>query len=202
MPPPIPSVHPMSFGQASQFMVAEKEKMLSGVIYDSSDPLLVAERHHAHAVCRSFNAHINLDDDVLKSLLSLFGSVEPGLYIESPFFCDYGYNIHLGARTYFNVNVTILDCAPVTIGSDVKFGPSVQLYTAGHSLDPLARAQGEEFALPITIGNKVWIGGSAIVLPGVTIGHNSVIGAGAVVTKDVPDNAIAAGNPARVMRTL
>lgn len=183
-------------------MVSEKDKMLSGEIYDASDPVLLDERHRAHAVCRAFNAETHLTKDSLNALLSLFGSVGPDVHIESPFFCDYGYNIHLGARVYFNFNVTILDCAPVNIGQEVKFGPGVQIYTAGHSLNPIARAQGEEFALPVSIGNKVWVGGSAIVLPGVTIGQNSVIGAGAVVTKDVPENAIVAGNPARIIKTL
>ena len=181
-------------------MVSEKEKMLSGAIYNASDPLILAERQHAHTVCRAFNAQVNWTKDGLNPLLCLFSAVGPGVYIESPFLCDYGYNIHLGAGAYFNFNVTILDCAPVRIGQDVKFGPGVQIYTAGHSLNPTARAQGEEFALPVTIGNNVWIGGSAIVLPGITIGDNAVVGAGAVVTKNVPEDVIVAGNPARVIK--
>jgi len=183
-------------------MISEKAKMLSGELYNASDPLLVQERQHAHAICRAFNAQVNLAQETLNTLFTIFGTVEPDVYIESPFLCDYGYNIDLGARVYFNFNVTILDCAPVTIGPDVKFGPGVQIYTAGHSLNPSARARGEEFALPVEIGRNVWIGGSAIVLPGVTIGQNSVVGAGAVVTKNVPENVIVAGNPARVIKSL
>jgi len=177
--------------------MTEKEKMLAGEMYDASDPVLVSERERAHEACRSFNAHTHLDAAHTNDLLQHFGRVGTGIVIESPFFCDYGYNIELGDRVYFNFNCTILDCAKVSIGNDVKFGPGVQVYTAGHSLDRERRSAGDEFALPITIGDAVWVGGSSILLPGITIGAGAVIGAGSVVTKDVPAGARMVGNPAR-----
>lgn len=178
-------------------MITEKEKMLAGEMYLASDPQLVEEREFAHQVCRSFNAESWELESARKRLYGLFGSVGDGVVIESPFLCDYGYNVRLGDRVYFNFNVTILDCAPVTIGSDVKLGPGVQIYTAGHHLDRARRTAGEEFALPITVEDEVWVGGSAILLPGITIGAGAVIGAGSVVTRDVPSGARVAGNPAR-----
>lgn len=183
-------------------MVSEKQKMLAGQMYHASDLELVKERKYAHGVCRAFNSVIDLEESDRNHLLKLFGSSGKGVHIESPFFCDYGYNISLGENVYFNVNVTILDCAPVSLGDCVKLGPGVQIYTAGHSLEPNARAKGDEFALPVVIGRNVWIGGAAIILPGVRIGDDAVIGAGAVVTNNVPAGALAVGNPARVIREL
>lgn len=174
--------------------------MLSGQVYNAADAVLVAERTEAHAVCRTFNLCACSGPAELKNLLSIFGNVGNGVFIESPFLCDYGYNISLGSNVYFNFNVTILDCALVTIGNNVKFGPGVQLYTAGHSLDPLRRAAGDEFALPILIGDGAWIGGGAIILPGVEIGRNVVVGAGAVVTKSIPPDEVVAGSPAKIIR--
>lgn len=180
-------------------MVSEKAKMLSGQIYNASDPTLVKERSLAHEVCRMFNSQTTHGPDELRQLFTIFGSLPEGAYIEPPFHCDYGYNIHLGKGVYFNFNVTILDCANVSIGDHVKFGPGVQLYTAGHSLDAQRRRAGDEFALPIVIEEDVWVGGSAVILPGVRIGKRSVVGAGAVVTKDVPPDAVVVGNPARAL---
>lgn len=176
--------------------------MLSGQVYDASDPALIEERRIAHAVCRVFNSGVNLSDADLDGLLSILGSSGEGVYIESPFFCDYGYNISLGDKVYFNFNVAILDCAEIVIGNFVKFGPGVQVYTATHSLDPIGRARGDEFALPVVVEENAWIGGSAIILPGVHIGKNSVIGAGSVVIRDIPSDVVAAGNPARVIRKV
>lgn len=181
--------------------MTEKQKMLAGKMYDASDPTLVAEREHAHRICRTFNASIEHNAAVLAPLLDLFAAVGESVHIESPFLCDYGSNITLGDRVYFNFGVTILDCARVTIGSDVKFGPGTQLFAAGHSLDPVARAAGEEFGAPITIEDGVWIGGGTIVLPNVTIGRDAVVGAGSVVTRNVEPNTIVAGNPARPIRS-
>ena len=123
-------------------------------------------------------------------------------YIEPPFHCDYGYNISIGQNFYSNYNCTILDCAQVTIGNNVLFGPNVSLFTAGDPIHPAPRNEGIEYAFPITIGNNVWIGGGVIVNPGITIGDNVVIGSGSVVTKDIPSNVIAVGNPCKVLKEI
>ncbi len=179
--------------------MTQKENMLSGQMYLASDPELQAERDRAHEACRRFNADQQPHPASMQELFSHFGAVGDDCLIESPFFCDYGYNLFLGKGVYLNFNVCILDCAPVHLGDGVKLGPGVQLYTAGHALDPERRRAGDEFALPIRVGENVWIGGSSIVLPGVTIGAHAVVGAGSVVTKDVPAGARVVGNPARVL---
>ncbi|MEM9543587.1 MAG: sugar O-acetyltransferase [Cyanobacteria bacterium P01_E01_bin.42] len=173
-------------------MNTEKDKMLSGVEYIASDPLLVKERMRAHELCREFNRTLNIEN-----FSQFFGDCGSNLYIEAPFFCDYLYNINIGNNVYMNFNCTILDCAEVRIGDNVKFGPGVQIYTAGHSLNPRRRELGYEFAHPIVIGKNVWIGGSSIILPGVTIGDDAVVGAGSVVTKNVGCGITVVGNPAR-----
>lgn len=132
----------------------------------------------------------------------MFGKVKGSFFIEPPFRCDYGYNIDVGENFYANYNCTILDCAQVLIGDNVLFGPNVSLFTAGHPIHLETRHEGLEFALPIVIGNDVWIGGGTIVNPGVTIGHNVVIGSGSVVTKHIPSDSIAVGNPCKVMRKI
>lgn len=132
----------------------------------------------------------------------LFSSVGKNCWIESPFICDYGYNIVVGDNFYANTNCTILDCAKVTIGDDVLIGPNVSFYTPNHAVDADERKAGYEISLPINIGNKVWIGGSVAILPGVSIGDNSIIGAGSVVTKDIPANVIAVGVPCKVIRQI
>jgi maltose O-acetyltransferase len=132
----------------------------------------------------------------------LFGAMGEGVSIEPPFFCDYGGNITLGDRVFFNFNCVILDPAPVTIGSDVFFGSGVQIYTATHPIDPRERTHGLEAAQPIVIGSDVWVGGGAIICPGVRIGARSVLGAGSVATRDVPEGVVAAGNPCRVLRRV
>lgn len=184
-------------------MSSEMEKMLAGELYDASDPELRAVRHRARELTREYNAAHDRDREWRTGVLrELLGEVGEGVRIVSPFFCDYGRNIRLGDRVFFNFNCAILDCAQVVVGSDTMLGPAVQIYTATHPIDFLARRAGLESAKPITIGSDVWVGGGAIILPGVTIGARSVIGAGSVVTRDVPEGVFAAGNPCRVIRTL
>lgn len=169
----------------------------NGELYFPNHPQLVLARRRAKALCRKYNAS-DLDAAILEELFSY----RTDAYLEPPFFCDYGDNVRLGARVYANHNLVILDCAPVTIGDDVFLGPNVVLSTAGHPIDAETRVTGAEFAKPVTIGDRVWLGANVVVVPGVTIGANTTIGAGSVVTKDVPANCVAAGNPCRVLRTL
>lgn len=177
--------------------------MLGGELYDATDPQLSSERRHARLLMKQLND--SRDDEVAlrHSLLQkLIGKAGEGLWIEPPFYCDYGSNITVGDKVFFNFNCVVLDVMQVTIGSNVLFGPNVQIYTATHPLDWQERASWLEFAKPITIGSNVWVGGGAIICPGVTIGDRSVIGAGAVVTKDIPADSFAAGNPCKVIRSL
>ena len=179
--------------------MTEKEKMLAGELYRASDPGLVEERRHAKMICRRYNASDNVPD--AEMLRELLGHATDA-YIEPPFFCDYGYNIRLGARFYANHGLIVLDVMPVTIGDDVFIAPNVVISAATHPVDVETRVAGLELGRPVTIGHGVWIGSGVQVLPGVTIGDGSIIGAGAVVTKDIPANCVAAGNPCRVMREL
>jgi maltose O-acetyltransferase len=184
-------------------MATEKEKMLAGELYNSLDPQLVNERRQARELTRAFNATTADEGSKRKHLLiELLGSAGSGIGIEPPFFCDYGYNIHLGDYVFFNFNCVILDVMRVEIGSHSMFGPAVQIYTATHPLDAAERRSGLEFAKPIKIGCDVWVGGSVVINPGVTIGDRSVIGAGSVVVKDIPADVFAAGNPCKVIRYL
>ncbi|NPV01553.1 MAG: sugar O-acetyltransferase [Brevinematales bacterium] len=181
-------------------MPAEKEKMLAGGLYHASDPQLLEDRARALRLTYEFNQ--SHPDDLIKRvqiLRSLFGKLGENFEIQPSFRCDYGYNIHIGDYFLANYNCVILDVCRVDIGNRVLFGPGVQIYTAAHPLDPALRASSMEFGKPVKIGDNVWIGGGAIVLPGVTIGDNSVIGAGSVVDRDIPDNVIAAGNRCRVI---
>ena len=181
----------------------EKQKMLAGELYWAADPALVAERKQARTLTRSYN---NTTEDELEQrsqiLSELFGSVGINIEIEPPFYCDYGSNIYAGTGLYMNFGCVILDCNTVHIGNDVLCAPYVQIYTAYHTTDPKPRLADLECAAPVTIGNNVWLGGNAIVCPGVTIGDNTTIGAGSVVVKDIPANVIAVGNPCRVLRQL
>lgn len=184
-------------------MSGEKEKMLDGRLYDPTDPELVADRRRA----RDLLARLNGTGDDQRALrqeicAALLGSIGTGVLIEPPFYCDYGVNIHLGERVFFNFNCVVLDPAEVRIGNDVLFGPAVQIYTATHPQDWRMRRRGLESAQPVSIGSDVWIGGGAIILPGVRIGDRSVIGAGSVVTRNVPDAVVAVGNPCRVVREV
>jgi maltose O-acetyltransferase len=184
-------------------MQTEKEKMISGQLYDAGDPQLVAERRRARDLCGELNRSRDGDKALRARLLGeLFGRVGQGVWIEPPFHCDYGSNITLGDKVYFNFNCIILDPAPVIIGHRVQFGPAVQVYTATHPLNAAERSAGPEFARAIEIGDDVWIGGGAIVCPGVRIGARSVIGAGSVVNRDIPKDVFAAGNPCRILRDI
>ena len=184
-------------------MKTEKEKMLSGELYDASDPELTEGRRRARLLFRQFNQtgedDARLRQDIFKRLL---GGYEAPLWIEPPFFCDYGSNIFLGRNVYFNFNCVILDVCRVTIGSEVLFGPAVQIYTATHPQDSRTRATGAEFGAPVTIGDRVWVGGGAVICPGVAIGDRSIITAGAVVIKDVPAGVMMGGNPARILKEV
>lgn len=183
-------------------MKSEKEKMLSGEMYLASDPELLKERRKAKRLLRQINISEYLvtkpAKDIIKELIPNTGK---NFYIEPPFHCDYGYNIHCGDNVYFNVNCVVLDTIKITIGSNVLFGPAVQIYTAAHPIDKEIRKT-LEFSKSISIGNDCWIGGGAIILPGVSIGNNCVVGAGSVVTKDIPDNSMVVGNPAKVIKSL
>lgn len=181
--------------------MSEKENMLAGLFYNSLDPELVRLRQEARRTLWQYNATDPADEAKRRELTEkLFGRAGKDLVIEPPFYCDYGSQIYFGDNVFLNFNCTILDCARVEIGNGCMLGPNVQIYTATHPLDPKARKEGKEFASPVKIGSDVWIGGSAVILPGVTIGDGAVIGAGAVVTKDVPALSVAVGNPAKVLR--
>lgn len=184
-------------------ILTEKEKMLKGLLYKALDKELAEERQSAKVVLFDFNSlHPSKIEQRNDMIRSLFGHTIGDFYIEPPFRCDYGYNILIGRNFYANYNCTIIDCAKVMIGDNVLFGPNVCLFTAGHPLHFEARNAGDEFALPITIGNNTWIGGGVIVNPGINIGDNVVIGSGSVVTKDIPSNSLAVGNPCKVIREI
>jgi len=183
-------------------MKNEKEKMLSGELYDASDPILTIERVNCRKSTSEFNNPSTSTDMRNAIIKKLFGKIGQTFTIEPNFHCDYGYNIHVGENFYSNFGCILLDVNRITIGDNVLMGPNVQIYTAGHPVDPKLRLSSLEFGLPITIGNNVWIGGSAIICPGITIGDNVTIGAGSVVTKDIMDNVIAVGNPAKIIKTL
>lgn len=183
--------------------MTEREKMLAGELYLASDPDLMTARRRARRLTRLYNATTEEEEDQRAALLrELFGALGDGCVIEPPFYCDYGSHIHAGERFYANFGCVVLDCAAVRIGDDVMLGPSVQIYAAHHPLEAAIRVSGPELASPITIGNRVWIGGGALLCPGVTIGDNTTIGAGSVVTRDIPANVLAVGNPCRVIREL
>lgn len=181
----------------------EKEKMLAGELYYAFDEELVKERERAKELLYELH-HLSPAEQEKRTGLfrQLLGKTGQQFIIESPFHCDYGYNIRLGENFYANVGCTILDVAPVTIGDNVLLAPHVGIYTAGHPLDVELRVAGLEYGYPVTIGNNVWIGGNVVILPGVSIGDNTVIGAGSVVTKDIPDHVVAVGNPCRVIKDI
>lgn len=184
-------------------MKSEKEKMLSQEYYIPWDKELTEEREKAKDLLFKLNQlQPSKREDRNQIFHELFHSVGDNVWIESPFNCDYGYNITVGDYFYANTNCTILDCAKVTIGDNVLVGPNVSFYTPNHAIDADERKIGYEQSLPITIGDNVWIGGSVTIIPGVTIGNNTIIGAGSVVTKDIPDNVVAAGVPCNVIRTI
>ena len=177
--------------------------MLSGELYDALDAQLTEERLKARLLIKELNdSKEDQAEERSRVLNGLIPNAGEGLWLQPPFYCDYGYNIKVGDKVFFNFNCVVLDVAQVTIGSRTLFGPNVQIYTATHPMNHKERASGLEFAKPITIGNDVWVGGSAVICPGVNIGDRSVIGAGSVVTKNIPADVFAAGNPCRVIRSL
>ena len=184
--------------------MTEKEKMLAGELYNATDAQLIKELNETKDVIHEYNQIMPTDLEqrrqVLMSLLGLVG--DDKVFINQPFYCDYGKHIRVGKRFFANFNFTVLDEALVTIGDDCFVGPNVAIYTACHSTDPVERNSRREWALPVTIGDNVWIGGNVTILPGVTIGDNVTIGAGSVVTHDIPSNVIAVGNPCRVIKNL
>ena len=185
-------------------MGTEKEKAKAGKLYDAnSDAELLAERDVCKERCYELNSlrpsQKKEREDIIRAL---FGRTGKSFLIEQPFNCDYGYNIEIGENFYSNVNCVILDGAKVTFGDNVFVAPNCGFYTAGHALDAGQRTRGLEYAYPITVGNNVWIGAHVCVLPGVTIGDNTIIGAGSVVTKSIPANVLAVGNPCRVVRQI
>ena len=182
---------------------SEKEKMLAGELYQAFGEELFNERQHAKKLCRVFNATTEEQMRERNAVLAeLLGSCGPNAFIEPPFRCDYGYNIHVGENFYANYDLIILDVCEVRIGKNCMIAPRVSIFTAGHPLDAETRISGLEFGKPIIIGDNVWIGGHAVINPGVTIGNNVVIASGAVVTKDVPDDVVVAGVPAKGIRQL
>jgi maltose O-acetyltransferase len=183
--------------------LSEKQKMLSGELYDCKDPELVDLRFRARRLMRLYNTSTEDQLDHRQELLSeILGHLGPGVWIEPPFYFDYGSFIELGDKVYLNVNCVILDCNRVRIGDQTMLGPSVQIYAAYHPIDAVERCAGPEYAAPVTIGRQSWIGGGAIICQGVSIGDRTTIGAGSVVTKDIPSDVFAAGNPCRVIRSL
>ena len=185
--------------------MTEKEKMCAHVLYDANfDPDLAEERANCKILCLKYNTELPYDDfDARNELLGrILGGMGNGVHIEPPFWCDYGRYIHIGDNFYANHGLVILDAGGVEFGDYVFIGPNCGFHTSGHPLDAERRNAGLEYAWPITVGNNVWFGAAVQVMPGVTIGDNSVIGAGSVVTKDIPAFSLAVGNPCRVIREL
>lgn len=184
-------------------MKTEKEKMIAGEWYDPSDKELIKDRRRTKALMCQFNTLPESEKvERIKVLKTLLGATGESIHMEANIRFDYGYNTHVGENFFANYDCTFLDVSEIRIGDNCMFGPGVQIYTATHPLDPVERNSGIEGARPVSIGNNVWIGGSAVINPGVTIGDNVVVGAGAVVTKDVPDNVFVGGNPAKVIKQI
>ncbi|MGL4470579.1 MAG: sugar O-acetyltransferase [Aeromonas hydrophila] len=178
--------------------MTEYDKMIASQPYNCMAPELDLLRRETARLYRRLNRS-DEEDEQLALLQQIVGELAQGAFICPPLYCTYGRHIHLGERSYINMGATLLDNAPIRIGAEVMIGPNVQIYTAAHALDADERIQGVETALPVTIEDRVWIGGGAILLPGVTIGREAIVGAGAVVTKDVPAGARVVGNPSRVL---
>lgn len=193
-------------------MKSEKEKMLAGELYNAGDEELIARWHLAKKLTRAYNQADSTDQELLNRLLTeLLGTKGENLWITAPFFVDYGEHIHIGNNCEINTNCVFLDCNRITIGDNSGFGPAVQIYTVGHPVNPaerLAKKVDGAFTFwntssaPVTIGKNVWVGGRSVILPGVTIGDNTTIGAGSVVTRSIPANCLAVGNPCKVIREL
>jgi len=184
-------------------MKSEREKMVAGELYRPADKELTDRRMEIRELIRQYNDTTSYEHAKRSDLLQLIvGSAEGNVYIEPTFRCDYGYNIHLGENFYANFDCVMLDICEIRIGDNCMLAPGVHIYTATHPLHPAERNSGYEFGKPVTIGDNVWIGGRAVINPGVTIGDNAVIGSGAVVTKDVPANTVVGGNPAKVIKQI
>lgn len=183
--------------------MTEKEKMIRGELYLANDAVLVQERINARRLTRLYNETTETEQEKRTEILrELFGSAGNNIYIEPTFRCDYGYNIHVGENFYANFDCIMLDVCEIRIGKSCFIAPGVHIYTATHPLNPYERISGAEFGKAVTIGDNVWIGGRAVINPGVTIGNNVVIASGAVVTKDVPDNVVVGGNPAKILKEI
>jgi maltose O-acetyltransferase len=183
-------------------LTSERQKMLAGEMYDPLDPELVMARNRARDLCQDLNATREAQHEERRRIVrELFGKGGDTVWMQPPFFCDYGTNIELGERVFFNFNCIVLDVCRVQIGDYTLLGPAVQIYTPMHPLNAQQRRR-EEFGKPVEIGSDVWVGGGAIVLPGVRIGSRAVIGAGSVVTRDIPGGVFAAGNPCKVIRQI
>jgi maltose O-acetyltransferase len=186
-----------------QNMRTEKQKMLSGELYNPLDPELSRERLQARLLIGELNNTIEDEEEKRKTVLKkLLPGAGVNLWLQPPFYCDYGSNIITGEDIFFNFNCVVLDVMQVKIGNRTLFGPNVQVYTATHPMNYKERAAGLEYAKPVTIGEDVWVGGSVVICPGISIGDRTVIGAGSVVTKDIPSDVFAAGNPCKVIRNL
>lgn len=183
--------------------LTQRERMLAGKHYFADDPELNAARTRARSLLARFNGSApEAFAERFQVLSELFDRFGKGSMANPTLRCDYGFNISVGTKTFFNFDCVLLDCHRIEIGDDVQFGPGVHIYTATHPLEAEARRSGAEFALPVTIGSGVWIGGRAIVCPGVKIGENTVVGAGSVVTRDLPAGVLAVGNPCKVVRSI
>lgn len=181
----------------------QKERMLNGLPYKAWLDGLAEERMETKLKVYDYNmCRPDKKEEMTALIKSILGKTGEEIHIEQPFHCDYGYNIEVGENFYSNYNCIMLDVGKITIGKNVMFAPNVSIYTAGHPVHPDSRNSGYEYGIPVTIGDNVWVGGSVVINPGVTIGNNVVIGSGSVVTKDIPDNVIAVGNPCRVIREI
>ncbi len=184
-------------------MISEKDKMLAGQLYNAMDEQLVAERLVVRGMTRRYNATLETEEALRRDLLKeMFGSTGMNLTVEPTFRCDYGYNIHVGENFYANFDCVILDVCRVSIGNNCFFAPGVHVYTATHPIDAAERILGPEYGKPVTIGENVWVGGRAVINPGIVIGDNVTVASGSVVTKSVPSHVVVGGNPARIIREL
>ena len=182
---------------------SQKEKMLAGELYVADDPELYADHLRAQRILARFNAtQADAGDERRAILVDLFAQFGDGTVLKPTLRCDYGFNISIGDRTFINFDCVLLDCNRIVIGNEVQFAPGVHVYTATHPLDAKQRRSGVEYALPVVIGDGAWLGGGTLVCPGVTIGENTVVGAGSVVVRDLPANVLAVGNPCRIVREL
>jgi len=182
--------------------MTERQKMLIGDLYDPLDAELTSARERARDLCQALNATREAEQEVRRRILSeLFGKGGETVIMQPPFYCDYGSNIELGERVFFNFNCVVLDVCPVRIGDFTLFGPAVQILTPMHPFNASLRRK-QEYGKPVEIGSDVWVGGGALILPGVRVGSRTIIGAGSVVTRDIPDGVLAAGNPCRVIREI